>query len=244
MFLCLLFFAVSVLQDQDEDVLSFTQDGLCGRSLPVHGRVLPAADWMWHADQKPFTRRDSSGSSLQISLDMCNWMLHGVLPNPVWRLSHQETGECMETAAVYRYSHYELTVLYGKELCENSKMLLLCSIVGKKNDKLRMKCGWVNNDSTTFLVVSQVNYIVSDSEVHILNSWKQEDQNTQEVNAHLSLCMSISSTLLVPVLVLRVCVLCLSADGCLGSCWATKPSSGSWMLQRPAWAGGGCRITV
>lgn len=101
-----LFSAVSVPQDRDKDVLSFTQDCLCGRSLPVHGRVLPAADWVWHADQEPLAGCDSSGSSVQISLDVCDWVLHGVLPDTVRRLPHQETGECMETGAVYRCSHY------------------------------------------------------------------------------------------------------------------------------------------
>lgn len=38
-----------------------------------------------------------------------------------------------------------------------------------------------------FFEIYQVNFIVSDSGAHVLNSWTQEDQNLQEVWLHFEL---------------------------------------------------------
>lgn len=78
---------------QDEDVRSLSQDCFCGGPLPLHGRVQPAAGGVWHPYQEPRPGCDPPGTYLQIPVDMCCGVFHGILPDSLWCLSGWETGE-------------------------------------------------------------------------------------------------------------------------------------------------------
>lgn len=78
---------------QNEDVFCVSQNRVCGGPLPLHGRVQSAAGGVWCGDKESRSGADSSGSCVQVPLDLCGGMLHGVLPDTVWYLSKGQTGQ-------------------------------------------------------------------------------------------------------------------------------------------------------
>lgn len=78
---------------QNEDVFCVSQNRVCGGPLSLHGRVQPAAGGVWCGDKESRSGADSFGSCVQVPLDLCGGMLHGVLPDTVWYLSKGQTGQ-------------------------------------------------------------------------------------------------------------------------------------------------------
>lgn len=78
---------------QIEDVFSVSQDRVCGGPLSLHGRVQSAAGGMWRGDKESSSGAHSFGPRVQVPLDLCCGMLHGVLPDTVWYLSKGQTGQ-------------------------------------------------------------------------------------------------------------------------------------------------------
>lgn len=77
---------------QNEDVRSVSQDGLCGGPLSLHVRVESSAGGVRRADEESSSRGYSFGPCVQVPVDLCCGVLHGVLPDPLRYLSKGQTG--------------------------------------------------------------------------------------------------------------------------------------------------------
>lgn len=82
-----------------------------------------------------------------------------------------------------------------------------------------------------FCVSFQINYIVSDSEFHILNSWRREDQSVHEVTSGRRPRVSAAPP---PTPELRAPPFCRPAHVGPGGHRAPEPAGGSGVLQHPA----------
>lgn len=78
---------------QIEDVFCVSQNRVCGGPLSLHGRVQSAAGGVWRGDKESSSGAYSFGSCVQVPLDLCGGMLHGILPDTVWYLSKGQTGQ-------------------------------------------------------------------------------------------------------------------------------------------------------
>lgn len=153
---------------QNEDVLSGAQDRLCSGPLSLHGRVQSSAGGVWRADKEQSSGCHSFGPCVQVFVDLCRGVLHGVLPDPLRCLSEGQTGKCL-------CFYFIECVIFCVFLIQAAVFIhhwFYSSHVWESK---------LHNSTTDIIFLLKVNYIVSDSEFHILNSWRQEDQSTHEV---------------------------------------------------------------
>lgn len=104
---------------QIEDVFCVSQNRVCGGPLSLHGGVQSAAGGVWRGDKESSSGAHSFGSCVQVPLDLCGRMLHGILPDTIWYLSKGQTGQLQK-----RKIRHQVTLL--KEFDKSPKKKKKC----------------------------------------------------------------------------------------------------------------------